>query len=86
MQYILSKQFEKDFAKLPENTKKKALSAIELFTKNPDDLSFRKHSLKGKYVGHFSIDITGDVRAVYFIVKDNVAYFITTGTHSKLYK
>ncbi len=86
MQYILSKQFKKDFSKLPQNTKKNALSTIELFAKNPDDPCLRRHHLKGKYVGHFSIDITGDVRAVYFIVKDNVAYFITTGTHSKLYK
>jgi len=85
MQYILSKQFEKDFKKLPKQTKSRAIAALELFVQNPNDATLRVHSLKGKWVGHYSIDITNDTRAVYFIVEKDLVRFVTIGSHSQLY-
>jgi addiction module RelE/StbE family toxin len=85
MQYILSKRFEKDFAKLPKQIKIKALATLALFTEDPDHPSLRTHTLKGKWSGHFSIDITGDTRAIYFVIEDGLVRFITVGSHSQLY-
>ena len=43
MQYILSKRFEKDFAKLVPATKKKAIATLKQFTKDPQNPTLRNH-------------------------------------------
>lgn len=86
MQYILSKRFEKDFVKLPKATKKKAVATFEKFVKNPQNPTLRNHSLSGKWKGHFSINVTGDTRAIYFVIEDDLVRFVTIGSHSELYK
>ncbi len=85
MQYILSKKFEKDFAKLPKTTKVKAIDVFERFVINPDDVSLRKHELTGRLKDHFSINITGDIRVVYVYVQSELVQFVAIGSHSKLY-
>ncbi len=85
MQYILSRRFEKDFARLPPATKKKAFSTFEKFIENPQNPSLRNHSLAGKWKGHFSINVTGDTRAIYFVIEDDMVRFIAIGSHSELY-
>ncbi len=85
MQYILSKGFEKDFAKLPKRTKVQAIAALTLFVENPENPILRVHPLRGKWFGHFSIDVTGDTRALYFIVEKDMVRFVAIGSHSQLY-
>ena len=61
---------------------------IEIFSKDPKNPQLNNHSLKGKYQGYRSIDITSDWRAIYQEVKINekiIAYFIAMGTHKQLY-
>lgn len=86
MQYILSKSFEKDFAKLPKRTKAQAIVALTLFVENPENPTLRVYTLRGKWVGHFSIGITGDTRAIYFIVEKGLVRFVAIGSHSQLYR
>lgn len=86
MQYILSKQFEKDFKKLPKQTKSKAIEALKLFVKDPNNSTLRIHALKGRWNGHYSIDVTGDTRAIYFVIENNLVRFVTIGSHSQLYR
>jgi len=85
MQYILSKRFEKDFSKLPKPVKKKVLIILQQFVDDPLDPSLRNHRLSGKWNNHFSINVTGDVRAVYVYIQDDVVHFIAVGSHSELY-
>jgi addiction module RelE/StbE family toxin len=85
MQYILSKRFEKDFAKLPKAIKKKTIATFEKFVENPQNPTLRNHSLSGKWKGHFSINVTGDTRAIYFVIEDDVVRFVAIGSHSELY-
>lgn len=85
MQYILSKRFEKDFAKLLPATKKKAIATLEQFTKDPQNPTLRNHGLSGKWKGHFSINVTGDTRAIYFAIEDDMVRFVAIGSHSELY-
>jgi len=85
MEYILSKRFEKDFAKLPKALKKKAISALEKFIENPQNPTLRNHGLSGKWKGHFSINVTGDTRAIYFVIKNDMVIFVAIGSHSELY-
>jgi addiction module RelE/StbE family toxin len=85
MQYILSKGFEKDFTKLPKQTKIQTIAALALFVENPENPVIRVHSLRGKWIGHFSIDVTGDTRAIYFIIEEDIVRFVAIGSHSQLY-
>ena len=86
MRYILSKRFQKDFGKLPRRTKAKAIEVLALFVEDPDNYVLRVHALKGAWIGHYSIDVTGDTRAIYFIIeKGTLVRFVAIGTHSQLY-
>ncbi len=52
---------------------------------NPFDITLRNHALKGKYLGYRSIDISGDVRALYTVKGNVIILFAFIGTHSQLY-
>ena len=84
MQYILSKRFEKDFSKLPSTIKNKTIETLEKFVENPQNPSLRNHSLSGKWKSHFSINVTGDTRAIYFVIEEDVVRFVAIGSHSEL--
>lgn len=79
-----SKAFIKQAKKLSPDLRTKLQYRIKLFSDNPLHPSLRNHSLKGKYHNYRSIDITGNIRALY-IQKSNEAIFDTVGTHSQLY-
>jgi addiction module RelE/StbE family toxin len=84
MTVAYSKNFIKQAKKLNPDLRKKLQQRIKLFTKNPLDLVLRNHALKGKYKDYRSIDITGDVRALY-LQQSNEAIFDAVDTHSQLY-
>lgn len=79
-----SKNFIREAKKLNKQQQQKLQERIELFNKNPLHPVLRNHALKGKYKTYRSIDITGDVRALY-VQKEDEAIFDTVGTHSQLY-
>lgn len=84
MKISYSKNFLKQAKKLSPTLREKFLESIRAFSANQLDPSLRNHALKGKYREYRSIDITGDVRALY-LAKDNEAIFDAVGTHSQLY-
>jgi YafQ family addiction module toxin component len=84
MSIAYSKNFIKQAKKLSPDLRRKLQIKIEIFINNPLDQSLRNHALKGKYKDYRSIDITGDVRALY-LQNNNEAIFDTVGTHSQLY-
>jgi len=43
------------------------------------------HPLQGRYEGYRSINITGDLRAVFKQVRPDKYWFTKIGTHSELY-
>ena len=79
-----SKNFVKQAKKLSPELRKKLLERIEIFSENQLHSTLRNHQLKGKYKEYRSIDITGDVRALY-LQKENEVIFDAVGTHSQLY-
>ncbi len=86
MNVIFHKRFDKMASKLPLKVKAKMVERITLFTKDPLDYILRNHALNTPYKGSYSIDITGDYRAIYYLVDDHTALFTHIGTHSQLYK
>ena len=85
MKVVLHKKFEKAFGKLPTKVIKQAIDRLELFVEDPTSQVLRKHALNSPYKGSFSIDITGNYRAVFHLVEKDIALFTHIGTHSKLY-
>lgn len=84
MKIEFTKQFDKQYEKLPIKVQLKLKDRIRLFQKNPRARQLRAHKLTGKYLHYYSIDITGDIRAIYKI-QNNTIYFTKLGTHSELY-
>jgi addiction module RelE/StbE family toxin len=79
-----SKNFIKQAKKLSPELRKRLQERIALFDDNPLHYLLRNHALNGKYRLYRSIDITGDVRALY-LQNDDEVIFDAVGTHSQLY-
>ncbi len=80
-----TKSFEKQFKVLKPSQKNRFYERLEIFKKNPYEKVLRDHALKGKYLGYRSIDISGDIRALYMIKGDTIIIFGFIGSHSQLY-
>jgi len=65
---------------------KKVQQRLRLFIEDPKNPILNNHELKGKYSGYRSINITGDLRALYQTIDKNATFFITIGTHGHLYE
>ncbi len=85
MQYLSSKRFDKQFAKLPNKLRIQFIERVEIFVENSFDSILNNHAVHYPYDGCRSINITGDIRAIYE-PRENTAIFIRIGTHSELYK
>lgn len=79
-----SKNFIREAKKLGKQQQQKLRERIEIFSENPLHPVLRNHALKGTHKSYRSIDVTGDVRALY-LQKEDEAIFDTVGTHSQLY-
>lgn len=80
-----TKNFTKQFKKLRPNQQERFYDRLELFEINPQNRALRDHALKGKYKGFRSIDVEGDLRALYYVKEDVIVVFAIIGTHSQLY-
>ena len=84
MNISYSKAFVKQAKKLSPDLRDKLFERIAIFSHNPLHPTLRNHALRGKHKDYRSIDVTGDVRALY-LQKDDEAIFDAVGTHSQLY-
>ena len=80
-----TKSFTKQYTKLSPAQKRAFQSRLILFMQDPFNKILRNHGLKGKYLGYRSIDIQGDLRALYTVHEDVIVIFGLIGTHSQLY-
>lgn len=80
----LHKDFKKSFKKLSLKIQEKAKERLMLFEKDPLNPVLNNHPLRGKYLNHRSVNITGDLRAIYKKVDDEIT-FIKIDSHSNLY-
>jgi addiction module RelE/StbE family toxin len=85
MEVIFHKNFKKQYKKLRSGERIKCEERIAIFVKNPHHSVLDNHSLGGKYKKYKSINISGDLRAIYELVAKNTALFILVDTHSNLY-
>jgi addiction module RelE/StbE family toxin len=86
MQILLHRDFKKRYKKLSKNNQKKFKERRNIFLENPFHSTLNNHELQGKYYGCRSINITGDIRAIYQPISETVTFFIAIGSHSELYE
>lgn len=85
MRITLHKNFEKRYKKLVASEKEKFKNRRDIFLKDEFDPILNNHPLRGEYQGYRSINVMGDLRAIYKKI-GKVAIFVTVGSHSNLYK
>jgi len=85
MEYRYAHRFKKQFKKLPTNTQDKFLERLHLFSQDQTHPLLRVHPLKGSYAGYWSMNVTGDIRALYRTDDEDIILFALIGTHSSLY-
>ncbi|MDE1975219.1 MAG: type II toxin-antitoxin system mRNA interferase toxin, RelE/StbE family [Patescibacteria group bacterium] len=82
--FISHESFKKHFKRMPKKVQSAFGERVGLLLKQPVHSILRNHPLKGRWQGCWSINVTGDIRAVYKVQAD-MAIFIDIGTHDQLY-
>lgn len=85
MEMHYTQKFKKQFKKLPNSIQARFSVRLNLFAEDPTHPHLRVHPLKGKYAGYWSMNITGDWRAIYRMEGEAIVIFALIGTHSSLY-
>ncbi len=87
MKIRFSPGFDKQFAqRLTAHQQIQVLDTIAIFQDQPFHNDLRNHPLHGKWRGHRSISIGGDLRIHFQMLDDDTAYFVAVGSHGQLYK
>ena len=85
MKIFFHRDFKKSYAKLRTSDKKKFDGHLASFAEDPFAAALGNHALHGKYRGYRSINIGGDLRAIYKIIGNDEYLSAEVGTHAKLY-
>ena len=85
MKIIFHPSFNKPYLKLREKEKTKFKERVAIFLEDEFSPILNNHAIKGKYNGYRSINVTGDLRAIYKGIGDELYLFVDIGTHSRLY-
>ncbi len=86
MKIRFHKNFKKQYRKLVKKDKEKVEERLNLFLDDQFDSVLKNHPLKGKYLDYRSIDIKGDLKAIYKYISSDGCVFVTIGNHNNLYK
>ena len=78
-------KFKKQYQKLPLKFQNQFDDRLRIFVNDPIDSRLRVHPLKGKYYGYWSMDVNGDIRALFRRDGDLIIIFGFIGSHSQLY-
>jgi len=80
-----SKTFRKQFSKLNPKIREQFKKRQRLWLEEPYNFQLHLHMLSGEYAGLYSINITGNIRALYEKIDDSYVIFGFIGSHSQLY-
>jgi len=86
MKINFTKKFRRKYAKLRKQVRDKFEDRLRLFVLDQYNPLLNNHPLKSKYKGSYSINVTGNIRAIYEFVAEDTLYFIDIDTHPKLYE
>ncbi len=79
------KQFKKQYKKLSKNYQIQFYEKLELYLVDPTAPQLRVHPLQGAFAGYWSMNVNGDIRALYTVRGEELIIFALIGSHSQLY-
>ncbi len=85
MKIEYSRKFLKQYYKLNPKFQKQFQARLSLWIADPYHPQLHLHQLSGEYAGLYSINVTGDIRALFEKIDDSYVIFGFIGTHSQLY-
>ncbi|HWZ65888.1 MAG TPA: type II toxin-antitoxin system mRNA interferase toxin, RelE/StbE family [Patescibacteria group bacterium] len=85
MEVRFHKDFKKEFGKLSPKIQQKFWERLELWQEQPSHPLLKHHVLSGKLEGKHSINVSGDIRAIYEELDIVIVVYLMIGTHSQLY-
>lgn len=77
----VSRQFEKQYRRLPENIRQQAQAKEALFRTDPFQPLLRTHKLKGKEKEIWAFWINYSYRITFLFLAENEVLFFEIGTH-----
>lgn len=80
------RSFDKSYKKISPKQKEYFKSQLAIFIQDRYDPTLSNHGLKGKYKGYRSINVGGDLRAIFIEHSPRHVEFVNIGSHSQLYK
>ncbi|MFZ2521924.1 MAG: type II toxin-antitoxin system mRNA interferase toxin, RelE/StbE family [Minisyncoccia bacterium] len=86
MRVVFHKNFEKKYKRLRSSEKDRFKKILNTFIIDPFYPTLNNHVLSGKYGGFRSINIGGDLRAIYKMLDNDMYLFVTIDSHSNLYE
>lgn len=78
-------KFKKQYQKLPKKFQKQFDERLRLFVADPTLPQLRVHPLKGAFAGYWSMNVNGDIRALYVLQGEEMVIFALIGARSQLY-
>lgn len=84
MNIIFHKKFKKQYSKISPKIKKRFIAQLDVFCVDPFDPTLNNHALGGPLKNYRSINVTGDIRAWYEPINNDIV-FMKIGSHSELY-
>lgn len=85
MEFYYSSTFKKQYKKLPVKVQEQFKARLVLFVVEQNNPQLHVHKLQGGQNGLWSVNVTGDIRAIFDRSYDGVIVFETIGSHSELY-
>jgi len=82
---VFHSHFKKQYKKLRIREQARCDARLLLFEQDFSNSILENHPLRGKYVGFWSINVGGDLRAIYEYVNMETVMFVDIDTHSNLY-
>lgn len=85
MEVGFHKHFKRQFDKLPKKNQEHFYKKLDIFITNPFNPILNNHQLSGNMKNMRSINVSGDIRAIYEQIGKDKALFLMIASHSKLY-
>jgi addiction module RelE/StbE family toxin len=85
MEVILRRSFKKQYKKLSPKIQTKFGKRLQLILSEEDKSILRVHTLSGNKYPLQSMNITGNYRALFIMLKNKITFY-EIGSHSELYE
>ncbi len=85
MKVLFHKDFEKEYQRTSPKIRAQFERRLTLFVDEPSHPLLNNHRLHGEFKNLYSINVTGDIRAIYEVINSGAVLFVLFDTHSNLY-